>query len=192
MTGRTIAAVVVALALSGAGARAQDDGSPPATDQWQPVETAGPTGPGGLAILDLLGKLTIAVLVAYGLAHGARLLQQRGLWRQAAPAEGERALRLIECLPLGADGRLYLVSVDGTRVLLAAREGAVRRIELADDRPMPAPTYRAITPRPGEVADEVNISQARLSTRPVRSDVVTDPASWAERRDKLLRQLQDT
>lgn len=192
MNTRAIVTMVIALTLA-AAALAQEDATAPAPDQWQPVQTAGPAGPGGLAILDLLGKLTIAVLVAYGLAHGVRLLQQRGLWRQAAAAEGGRALRVLESLPLGADGRLYLVSVDGTRILLAAREGGIGRIELpADDQPPAAPVYRSVTRRPGEVADEVNIGQARVATRPVRSDVVTDAASWAERRDQLLRQLQDT
>ena len=192
MNTRAMVAVVIALTLA-AAARGQEETQQPATDQWQPVETAGPAGPGGLAILDLLGKLTIAVLVAYGLAHGVRLLQQRGLWRQAIPGEGGRTLRLLECLPLGADGRLYLISVAGDRVLLAARDGGIRRIELpADDQPPPAPVYRAAAPRRDDAPDEVNISQAHLSTRPVRSDVVTDAASWAERRDQLLRQLQDT
>ncbi|MCD6360769.1 MAG: flagellar biosynthetic protein FliO, partial [Armatimonadetes bacterium] len=102
-----------------------------------------------------------------------------------------RELRLDEVLPLGADGRLYLVTVSGQRILLAAREGSIERINLDEATDEPTTVYRTIRQRPAAPPDEINISHSRLSTRPVRDDVITDSASWAERRDKLLRQLQD-
>lgn len=152
------------------------------------------TGPGSLALLDLLGKLTIAVLVAYGLAHGARWLHQHGLGRRTLSGEwgSERELQLEETLPLGADGRLYLVTVGGQRILLAARDGAIQRIDLNEPEEAVAATYRTVRQRGDAPADELNIAQSRLSTRAVRADVISDSASWAQRRDQLLRQLQDT
>lgn len=186
----TIAALALALAPM---ALAQTTDTPPA-DDWQPAPAAevAPV-PTSLSVLDLLGKLTIAVLVAWGLAHGARWLQQQNITRATlgAPA-GESPLKLEQTLSLGVDGRLYLIRVDDQRVLLAAREGSVQRIEIeSDTRPGATPVYRAATKRHDRPADELNIGHAAISTRPVRSDVVADSANWTQRRDELLRELQD-
>jgi len=194
---RKLAMVILLILLLPVGFAAAQEADE-AEGEWGPgrsVPAANP--PGSLAILDLLGKLTIAVLVAYGLAHGARWLQQQGIGRRSpttAEADaGESALRLEQTLSLGADGRLYLVSFDGRRVLLAARDGTIQRIDPGERNEEPAAAvYRAVRQRPSGPPDELNIAQSRLSTRPVRSDVVSDAASCAERRDQLLRQLQDS
>ena len=184
-----VVSVVMMLLASAASAQNVQE---PAADDWQPVvQTA--ESEEGPAILDLLGKLTIAVLVAWGLSWGVRWLYQQGGTRNLLPGHSteNRELRLDEVLPLGADGRLYLVTVSGQRILLAAREGSIERINLDEATDEPTTVYRTITQRPAAPPDEINISHSRLSTRPVRDDVITDSASWAERRDKLLRQLQD-
>ncbi len=174
-----------ALALMMASAALAQTPDAPASDDWQPVPAAQTaTGPASLSVLDLLGKLTIAVLVAWGLAHGARWLQQH--------KTGGRPLKLEQTLSLGVDGRLYLIRVDDQRVLLAAREGSVQRIEIGPEpRTGATPVYRAVTKRHDRPADELNIGHAGISTRPVRSDVVADSDNWTQRRDELLRELQD-
>lgn len=147
-----------------------------------------------VALLDLLGKLTLAVLLAWGLAWAARWVQQHGVGRPGGrvQCEGEGDLQLEETLSLGADGRLYLVRVAGQRILLAGREGQLSRIQLSDAQEPVATFYHAVRERSAAPADEVNIAHTRVATRPVRSDVVSDPVSWAQRRDQLLRQLQDS
>ncbi len=192
-TSRTLLMLAVLALLMASAALAQDADTPPA-DDWQPASAAevAPV-PTSLSVLDLLGKLTIAVLVAWGLAHGARWLQRQNITRATlgAPA-GESPLKLEQTLSLGVDGRLYLITVDDQRVLLAAREGSVQRIETdSETRPGATPIYRAATKRNNRPADELNIGHAGISTRPVRSDVIADSDNWAQRRDELLRELQD-
>lgn len=188
-----VATIIAAVLLCACAATAQTTEAP--TGQWQPAPAPeSQSGPGSLAILDLLGKLTIAVLLAWGLAWGVRWLQQHGVGRQALAGEwgSERELQLEESLSLGADGRLYLVSVGGRRILLAARDGAIRRVDLSEPKEPAEAIYHSLRQRGAAPPDELNIGRSRLSTRPVRSDVVSDSASWAQRRDQLLRQLQDT
>ncbi|MCD6362149.1 MAG: hypothetical protein J7M38_14925, partial [Armatimonadetes bacterium] len=61
-----VVSVVMMLLASAASAQNVQE---PAADDWQPVvQTA--ESEEGPAILDLLGKLTIAVLVAWGLSWG--------------------------------------------------------------------------------------------------------------------------
>lgn len=189
----TLLTIAVLAMMTAPAVIAQAPDSPPA-DDWQQAPTgAVTTGPASLSVLDLLGKLTIAVLVAWGLAHGARWLQRQNVTRAmtGAPA-GESPLRLEQTLSLGGDGRLYLITVDDRRVLLAAREGSVQRIEIeSETRPGATPVYRAVSRRNDRPADELNIGHAAISTRPVRSDVMADGDNWTRRRDELLRELQD-
>ena len=192
-TRRTFLAIAV-LALMTAPAALSQTPDAPSADDWQRAPAAEvTTGPASLSVLDLLGKLTIAVLVAWGLAHGARWLQRhRGVQAMTGAPAGERPLKLEQTLSLGVDGRLYLITVDDQRVLLAAREGSVQRIEIeSDTRPGATPVYRAATKRHDRPSDELNIGHAAISTRPVRADVVADSDNWSQRRDELLRELQD-
>ena len=190
---RTLPVIVTLTLLMASAALAQTPADKPA-DTWQqaPAGEVG-DGPTSLSALDLLGKLTIAVLVAWGLAHGARWLQQHKVAQViTGTSASERALKLEQTLSLGADGRLYLISVDGQRVLLAAHAGSVQRIEISSEpEPRSAPVYRAVTKRHNRPDDELNIGHTTISTRPVRSDVVADSDNWTQRRDELLRELQD-
>lgn len=192
-TARTLLAItVVALMMTPATLAQTPDTAP--SDDWQQAPAAEiTTAPASLSVLDLLGKLTIAVLVAWGLAHGARWLQRnRGVQLVTGAPAGQRPLKLEQTLSLGVDGRLHLVTLDGKRVLLATREGSVQRIDIeSETRSGATPVYRAVTKRHDRPADELNIGHATISTRPVRSDVVADSDNWAQRRDELLRELQD-
>jgi len=150
-----------------------------------------PAGPAYLSVLDVIGKLTIAVLIAYGLSLAVRWAQQR-YPRTQSPAGGQ-CMNVEEALSLGGDAKLYIVAVEGRRVLLASQGGNIHHIADLDHGPaMPSSGFRSAPDRPTGERDELNIVQAPVSTRAVRSDVVSNSEEWARRRDQILRELQDT
>ncbi|MGC9318521.1 MAG: flagellar biosynthetic protein FliO [Armatimonadota bacterium] len=160
-------------------------------------ETAGPahgagSGPAYLSVVELLGKLLVAVLVAWGLVQAVRWWQDRHGATHGTGAGG-RLLRIEESLSLGADGRLYLVEVDGRRLLLGGSEGAVVQIADLSDGPSRPSIYRSIKHRADGGADELTIAHRPISTEPVRPDLVEtgETESWEQRRNRLLRELQE-
>lgn len=180
---------------------------------WEAVPDGGgassATEPVYLSVLDLIGKLTIAVLIAYGLSLALRWAQHHYPRNRRPGSHG--SMQLEEMLPLGADAKLYIVSVEGRRFLLASHNGSVQHLsDLGTDLPVGASRFTSVSSGPGADRDELNIVQAPLSTTrlrqgyggqvggqvdgqgPVRPDVVSDPEAWAERRDKLLSELEDS
>lgn len=165
--------------------------------------TGAGSGPMYLSILDVVGKLLLAVLVAYGLVHAVRWWQrsrgelplQSGGRGAGAEASGGPRMRLEQVLSLGADGHLYLVEIDERRVLLATGEGGVEQVaDLTDSRPTGpsrSAVYRSVRERENGTRDELRVAQAEMSTRPVRPDVVAEDESWEDRRNRLLRELQE-
>jgi|LSQX01.2.fsa_nt_gb flagellar biogenesis protein FliO len=146
---------------------------------------------GGLAVFDVVGKLLVAVLVAWGAVHLLRWWHNERPHSGAGDGSGGRRLRLDEVLSLGNDGRLYLVEVEGRRMLLAAREGSLSQVaELAEERPE-ASVYRSVRRRADGGMDELRVAQAPVSTRAVRADLVEEPGDWEQRRAKLLHELQE-
>lgn len=142
-----------------------------------------------LSVLDVLGKLVIAVLLAWGIVHALRWWRDdRG--RLSRAASSGRQLRLEESLALGTDERLYLVEVAGRRLLLAGGEGGLHSIAQLDEVEAAPSVYRSVRRRADGSSDELNIAHTRLSTRPVRPDVVADDESWEQRRTRLLEELQ--
>lgn len=157
----------------------------------EPAHTAG-SGPAYLSVVELLGKLVVAVLVAWGLVQAVRWWQdRRGNAHGAGP--GGRLLCIEESLSLGADGRLYLVEVDGRRLLLGTGEGMVAQIADISEAPPRPSLYRSIKRRADGGSDELTIAHRPVSTEPVRPDLVeTDEGeSWEQRRSRLLRELQE-
>ncbi len=176
--------VVAALTVSCAWSQVPSDASDAPAEAITAEE-----GASYVSMLDVLGKLAVAVIVAIGLVHGVRW------WRERSPISGlgerrGRLLRLEESLSLGVDGRLHLVEVDGRRLLLAGREGNLQRLADLSDEPERASIYRSIKERRDGGKDELTVSHRPLSTRPVRPDVVRDDESWEQRRSRLLRELQ--
>lgn len=189
--------------------------------EWQPVADSAhaEAGPAYLSVLDVIGKLTIAVLVAYGVSLAARWAQQRfrPAWAQKRRPEAAETMRLEEVLPLGADAKLYIVLVEGHRILLGSQGGNLRHLaDLAPTPPTGPSASRSTSRRPGGERDELNIvhapsSRLRRAGAPasrsrlrqgyagqagrqgaVRSDVVSDEGAWERRRDELLRELQES
>lgn len=72
-------------------------------------------------------KLLVLVPLVAGLAFGALWL-----WRRVQPGmamgQRERAVKLVDALPIGAVGRLAVVEFEGRRLLLAVSRGQVQLI----------------------------------------------------------------
>lgn len=81
-------------------------------------------------------KLAILLPMVGGMAYGALWL-----WRKYQPgllgAQGDRAIRVTEMLPMGAFGKLAVVEFDGQRLLVSVTRGRIEK--LADGKPRPAP-----------------------------------------------------
>ncbi len=73
-------------------------------------------------------KLVVLVPLVAGLAFGALWL-----WRKAQPGmmgfgNRERAVKLVDALPLGATGRLAVVDFAGKRLLVAVSRAGVQLV----------------------------------------------------------------
>jgi flagellar protein FliO/FliZ len=82
-------------------------------------------------------KLVVLVPLVAGLAFGALWL-----WRKVQPGMAfgnrERAVKLVDALPLGATGRLAVVEFGGKRLLVAVSRGD---IQLLTDAPAEADSH---------------------------------------------------
>jgi flagellar biogenesis protein FliO len=185
--------MTVALALIVAPAVAQD-GVDATTAPGEEVGFLAQTesAPASLTVLDVLGKLVIALVVAYGVIRAIRWWQDRRAGAVGEGGRGGRRMWLEETLSLGTDGRLYLVEVEGRRMLLAARDGTVAEVADVSEHPVRPSAYRSVRKRADGSTDELNVRQADISTRSVRPDVVEGgEESWEQRRGRLLRELQE-
>jgi len=79
-------------------------------------------------------KLLILVPMVAGMAFGALWL-----WRKVQPGmalgafgQRERAVKLVDALPIGAMGRLAVVEFEGKRLLLAVSRGQVQLLTDVD------------------------------------------------------------
>ncbi|MGD9494922.1 MAG: flagellar biosynthetic protein FliO [Armatimonadota bacterium] len=186
-------ASVVALTLCAAG-WCQGPGGAAAGEgagyEWTPAQEPAPTA-GSVSMLDIVGKLMVALLVAWGLVQALRWWQEHRGEGGLHGTQWGRHMRLEETLSLGPDGRLHLVEVAGRRLLLASREGVVAQLaELTEHAPTP-PAYRAQRRGADGSTDELTVTQVPLSMRPVRPDVGRESESWEQRRGRLLRELQE-
>ena len=86
-------------------------------------------------MLTYILKLLILVPLVGGLAFGALWL-----WRKVQPGmvigQRERAVKMVDAVPLGAMGRLAVVDFGDKRLLIAVSRG---RIELISEGAMPQP-----------------------------------------------------
>lgn len=72
-------------------------------------------------------KLIIMLPLVGGMAFGALWL-----WRKYQPgllgAQGDRALKVLEMLPMGTFGKLAVVEFDGQRVLVSVTRSRIEKI----------------------------------------------------------------
>jgi flagellar protein FliO/FliZ len=79
-------------------------------------------------------QLILMLLLVIGLAVGSLLL-----WRKVQPGisgSRERAIRVVDALPLGATGRLAVVEFADKRLLIAVSRGRIEKLAEA-----PIPTF---------------------------------------------------
>ncbi|MFW5866286.1 MAG: flagellar biosynthetic protein FliO [Armatimonadota bacterium] len=191
------ATLVMAIALATTAALAPawaqdapvDVGDAPVDDAgYLPEDTVEPVS---MSVVDIVGKLIVVLAVAWGVVRAVRWWHDRRLSCPGDGGRGGRRMWLEETLSLGADGRLYLVEVEGRRMLLSARDGNVVEVANVTEQPAEPATYRSVRKRADGSTDELNVARAGLSTRAVRPDVVESDESWEERRGRLLRELQE-
>jgi flagellar protein FliO/FliZ len=78
-------------------------------------------------------KLIVMLPLVGGLAYGALWM-----WRKYQPGllaqQGDRALKVIEMLPMGTFGKLAVVEFDGKRLLVSVTRGSIEKIAESDGR----------------------------------------------------------
>ncbi|WP_026149670.1 FliO/MopB family protein [Sphingobium xenophagum] len=76
-------------------------------------------------------KLLILLPLVGGMAFGALWL-----WRKYQPGmigtQGDRSLKLLEALPMGAFGKLAVVEFEGKKILLSVTRGRIEKIAEGD------------------------------------------------------------
>jgi len=78
-------------------------------------------------------KLLVLLPLVGAMAYGALWL-----WRKYQPgligAQGDRAIKLLEMLPMGTAGKLAVVEFDGKRLLVSVTRGRIEKIAEGDGR----------------------------------------------------------
>ncbi|MEC3950482.1 FliO/MopB family protein [Sphingobium sp. HWE2-09] len=76
-------------------------------------------------------KLLIMLPLVAGMAFGALWL-----WRKYQPGliagQGDRSLKLLEALPMGAFGKLAVVEFEGKKILLSVTRSRIEKIAEGD------------------------------------------------------------
>jgi flagellar protein FliO/FliZ len=72
-------------------------------------------------------KLAVMLPMVAGMAYGALWL-----WRKYQPgmlgAQSERAIKIVETMPMGTFGKLAVVEFDGQRLLISVTRGQIEKI----------------------------------------------------------------
>jgi hypothetical protein len=157
-----------------------------------------PAKPEHLSVLDVVGKVSLVILVLYGIGFGLMKARNLGLLTTlGAPAPQALGQRLAvrETLPLGRqDGTLYLVELDGQLMLLGAAADQLQVLwSSASER---ATTFTPLdqTPEPRQperkptlvAQDDLPLFQ-RGFAKPARKE-----ADWARERSRLISALAQT
>ena len=78
-------------------------------------------------------KLLVLLPLVGAMAYGALWL-----WRRYQPgligAQGDRAVKLLEMLPMGTAGKLAVVEFDGKRLLVSVTRGRIEKIAEGEGR----------------------------------------------------------
>lgn len=81
-------------------------------------------------MIEYLLKLLILVPLVGGLAYGSLWLLRR-LQPGMATGNRERAVRIVDAIPMGATGRLAVVEFANRRILLSVSRGRIEKISEA-------------------------------------------------------------
>ncbi|MGD9811279.1 MAG: flagellar biosynthetic protein FliO [Sphingobium sp.] len=78
-------------------------------------------------------KLLVLLPLVGGMAYGALWL-----WRKYQPgligAQGDRAIRMVEMLPMGTFGKLAVIEFDGKRILVSVTRGKIEKLAEGNGR----------------------------------------------------------
>ena len=119
-------------------------------------------GPEHVSVLDLVGKISVAILLVYAVAFGLTRARRAGLLAPLSrpePPAANSLLQLRETLALGEEqGTLFLIEVEGQKMLLGAAADQLQMLWTAasdhtasftpvvDERPEPRLGERRLTP----------------------------------------------
>lgn len=160
----------------------------------QPAEDIGGYQPYQVSILDVLGKLSVAVLCIYGAALGLRWWKSKTKL-SGYPGADQDLLRIKEQAHLGPRQKLYLIELGQRVVLLGSGEG-----ELSVLVDLPA---EEVYPEPSAPLSEVHLtgddfvepapakSTVELHGERIRTQSWRDQQDWPRRRELLIKALED-
>lgn len=168
-----------------------------------PTTAADPApGPARVSVLDVLGKVSFAVLLVYGI--GFAMSRYRGGLPQPSRrgrAAGGSSVRVREALPLPRrEGTLYLVECEGQTLLVGATAQQVSIVWTAAPEgtssfapvtaePAPAPTRVAATYRAAERPAVMQpLVERPLHERPF-AQAPRGESEWARERHRLITAL---
>lgn len=149
--------------------------------------------PRRFSILDLVGKISLAVLLIYGVSFGLSRAKRLGLGGSLLPTPTDRhqRLQLRETLSLGRQiGNLYLVEVDDQVLLLGATTDQIYLLW----QPAPASTcsFKPVPEEP-DFAEPADPPAAPRFDVPLFQRGFGAPArresDWAQQRSQLINAL---
>jgi len=87
-------------------------------------------------------KLIVLLPLVGGMAYGALWL-----WRKYQPgligAQSDRAVKILEMLPMGTFGKLAVVEFDGKRLLVSVTRGRIEKLAEGGTQPLATGDWRA-------------------------------------------------
>jgi flagellar biogenesis protein FliO len=168
-----------------------------------PTTAAEPApGPARVSVLDILGKVSFAVLLIYGI--GFAMSRYRGGLPQPSRrggAAGGSSVRVREALPLPRrEGTLYLVECEGQTLLVGATAQQVSIVWTAapEGTSSFAPVVAAPEPVPSRVAATYRTAERPAVMQPLAERPLSGRAStqaprgeseWARERHRLITAL---
>ena len=159
-------------------------------------------GPVHLSVLDLLGRIGIAIIFVYAIAFA--LSRSKGLrplplsltrWLPTPTRTEHRRLRLCENLSLSRqEGTLYLVEVDGQTFLLGAGSGPLQ--VLWSPPTDGTSSFKPVTERAEERSRAAAPEELALADRPLSQRGSAKPprreSDWARERSRLISALMES
>jgi hypothetical protein len=172
-----------------------------ASTNYPPKPESGSRGPVRLSLLDLLGKVAMAVLLVYGVGFTLsryRLRQpQARPWRARRQDEEGHHLRVREALALPRhEGTLYLLELDGQALLVGAtaQQVTVAWTPAAPDHTASFEPLRDPSPEARSGATPDFAVASPVPPRPPKGlpRAMRDESQWTQERRQLISALMRT
>lgn len=155
------------------------------------VEKPTASGPARVSVLDLIGKVSLAVLMVYGLGFGLAHVRKTGLGKcLVLPdlSDDNSRLQLCESLRLGKLGAVvHLLEVDGQPLLVGACAEQLFPLWQAPPAAEDTGSFRPVKALPEPVRTSVSVEQPLFQHgfgQPARAE-----SDWAQQRTQLISSL---